>query len=1185
MKIRQLEIENYGVFRDQQFDFGARLALVYGPNEAGKSTLLQLIRELLFGFKASNHPYVFADHAGELAATASLDFSDGGQLRFRRRKGRKNEVVGKLSPGDREIDANGLKALLGHVEQTTFENVFGFSLRELAAADESLKHANLTEALFGGGLGGLANFQTVQRRLKDDAEKLYKPAARTGPAINQTHALIKEKTSQLRDSMVKPADYDKLLKHSEQRRQQIDDLKASLRDLQAEAAHLQRLASACKPWQQAATAQRELETLNVPAHVPPDGAAQLLRLKERQEEIERELAEFEQELREAQLELNSLQFDPAVLERAAEITRLVRKLEQVEGYRRDIPLRQQESQQRTERVAAQLRKLDPSWTFAHLDQFQTSLAQRETAATLAEELKNIDARLAELQASHRFAAKQIAEHHTALERHEAAANVDSLAAIVDQADVYQRAVERRQELLEQQARLTTDRAAQLARLNSPLDQPIDGGELAVPRSATVVEFRDRMLAADDAVRAARQLLSGARNDRQETESRFEQLEASGGVPDRDRLIAQREHRDDGWRLIRRKYVAGENVSQEEIQRWAGDASSSLADTYERQAASADELADQRQEKAELAARHDQLKQELTRRGQRCEAAAAELQQRTQELQVIQREWLGPWKKCPFQPLSPAAMLDWLRDYETLRDLQRQDAANVALLQTTQASTESFERQLAEAFADASGSPSQFLTRAREQVANARIAAATRRQRETQLAQAEADLARIAGELSTATQQRETWQARWQTQLRELGFPADWTVETANKILSGLHEARSEYERAQSLDERITQMQAGVDEFDRQVAALCDAINPQLRNVPPEQAANDLHQQLDQAQQAQRDRTKLTIDCEKRASRVTAKQRQAEKTTADITTLMAVAAAETEAEFLATADDAQRQAALQQQSRQALRDVAAVRGDEDETSFAAALQASDLDELASRQRLLKQQIEENSALLEDTIKEASVEEAQLREMANSDRAADLQIELESLRRQLADQVDQWIPLVLAQTVLKQAVSKFEREHQPAVLEGVQRLFEQMTLGRYVTIERKLDEEGTLLVVDQAGQRKEPHQLSTGSREQLYLAIRLAFIQHYCRKQEPLPIVIDDVLVNFDLERARRTIQVLADFDPRVQIIFLTCHQHLVDVIRSAVPDCEPVILPGGVLTAVAEAKLPRRKKKQAAAAAE
>jgi uncharacterized protein YhaN len=1179
MKLRQLEIENYGIFRDQKFEFDARLAVVYGPNEAGKSTLLQLIRELLFGFKVSNHQYVFSDHQGELAATARLEFSDESELHFRRRKGRKNEVVGQLSPSGREVDANGLKALLGQAEQSTFEHVFAFSLRELVAADESLKHANLTEALFGSGLGGIANFQSVQRKFKDDAEKLYNARARKGPEINQTQARIKAVTTELREAMVKPADYDKLHRESEERQQKIVDLRDSLRAWQAEASQLQRLATALPPWQQATAARRELDTLNVPDNMPPDGLAQLTRLKERQAEIEKELGEFEQELHEAQLALNALRLAPAMLERGGEITQLVRKLEQIEGFRRDIPLRQQESKQVMDDVAKQLRKLDPAWTFEHLDQFQTSLVQRETTATLAEELKTIDARLVEFQSSHRFATKQISDHQKALQQ-QAPKNVEALTALVDQSDSYQGALARCQELVEQQAHLTVERAALLAKLNSPLNQPIDDdANLGVPQSATITEFRDRMLAAEEALRAARQQRSGASDELRETEMRFQQLEASGTVPDRDQLVAQRRQRDDGWKLIRRKFIDDDDVSPQEIRVWCGEESRSLADVYEQQSKQADELADQRQEKAELAAKHDQLKQDLMRCGQRCQAAEGEFHQRSQELKSLQREWLVPWKKCPFKPLSPSAMLDWLRDYDTLRDLQRQHATSFALLETSRVTTESFERQLAEAFTDPLGSPSQLLLKAREQVEHARIAAATRRQREQQWAVAKEDLQRVESDLSLTTKQREDWQTRWHKQLLEFGFPPDWTVEIATKILTGLHNARSEYDSADSLDKRIAQMQTGVKEFDQQVAALCVDVDPQLVDLPADQAANELHQQLENARQASRDQTKLIDECKKRTSRLTARRRQAEQTTAAMAELMAVAEVSTEVDFLALAHDAERHAELQQKCRQAERDIVAVRGDEDEASFVKRLQDTNADDLAASQCLLEQQIEDKRSSYEAALKEASVEDAQLQAIVSSVRAVDLQIELESLRRQLADQVDQWVPLVFAQSVLKQAVKKFEREHQPAVLAGVQRLFTQMTLGRYVAIERKLDDAGTLLVVDQTGQRKEPWQLSTGSREQLYLAIRLAFIQNYCEKQEPLPIVIDDALVNFDVERARETIQVLADFDPRVQIIFLTCHQHLMDVLRTVVTDCEPVILPGGELPAVVSTKVQRSRKRQ------
>jgi uncharacterized protein YhaN len=118
---------------------------------------------------------------------------------------------------------------------------------------------------------------------------------------------------------------------------------------------------------------------------------------------------------------------------------------------------------------------------------------------------------------------------------------------------------------------------------------------------------------------------------------------------------------------------------------------------------------------------------------------------------------------------------------------------------------------------------------------------------------------------------------------------------------------------------------------------------------------------------------------------------------------------------------------------------------------------------------------------------------------------------------------------------------------------------MTCGRYVDLRRKLDEYGTLLVKERGGALKEPGQLSRGTREQLYLAMRLAYVHHYGRHAEPLPLVMDDVLVNFDDERARSTLEVLCEVAETMQIVFLTCHQSMVDLVRSAQPDSKPIHL--------------------------
>src|SRR5205814_4803454 len=98
-----------------------------------------------------------------------------------------------------------------------------------------------------------------------------------------------------------------------------------------------------------------------------------------------------------------------------------------------------------------------------------------------------------------------------------------------------------------------------------------------------------------------------------------------------------------------------------------------------------------------------------------------------------------------------------------------------------------------------------------------------------------------------------------------------------------------------------------------------------------------------------------------------------------------------------------------------------------------------------------------------------------------------------------------------------------------------LFLAMTDGRFARVYQRLDEARTFVAERAAGGEVTPEGMSTGTREQLYLALRLAYVRHYCSYSEPLPLVLDDVLVNFDAARARATLQVLADFAKDTQVL--------------------------------------------------
>lgn len=78
------------------------------------------------------------------------------------------------------------------------------------------------------------------------------------------------------------------------------------------------------------------------------------------------------------------------------------------------------------------------------------------------------------------------------------------------------------------------------------------------------------------------------------------------------------------------------------------------------------------------------------------------------------------------------------------------------------------------------------------------------------------------------------------------------------------------------------------------------------------------------------------------------------------------------------------------------------------------------------------------------------------------------------------------------------------------------------------------------------------MSDGTRDQLYLALRLAVIERHLEAGQRLPLVVDDLLLHFDDERARQALVVLAELGCRTQVLFFTHHRHLVELARQALP---------------------------------
>ena len=137
--------------------------------------------------------------------------------------------------------------------------------------------------------------------------------------------------------------------------------------------------------------------------------------------------------------------------------------------------------------------------------------------------------------------------------------------------------------------------------------------------------------------------------------------------------------------------------------------------------------------------------------------------------------------------------------------------------------------------------------------------------------------------------------------------------------------------------------------------------------------------------------------------------------------------------------------------------------------------------------------------------------------------------------------------LGMKLIDDTVEDFRRDHQPEQLRIASGYFARMTGGRYVRLQPSLDggsKDGSFEGVSAAGVARAVSTMSRGTKEQLYLSLRFALMDEFGSRQESLPVVMDDVLVNFDPERAEAACQAIRDLSERHQVMFLTCHPQTV-----------------------------------------
>ncbi len=398
---------------------------------------------------------------------------------------------------------------------------------------------------------------------------------------------------------------------------------------------------------------------------------------------------------------------------------------------------------------------------------------------------------------------------------------------------------------------------------------------------------------------------------------------------------------------------------------------------------------------------------------------------------------------------------------------------------------------------------------------------------------------------------------YQSWLSERELPADWPLSKATVLVDCIDRLKRDLQTISRCELQIQEATRQITEFEEAVQSLSKGSDES--NLPPEALAQRWLSELQATRKDAAERAKLSASIEFRTARLTDMESRAadiEKRISALSSSLADAQGDLHRDaFHQLMQQAQRATELRVERADALNAIEVLAGRELLEDFLRALGETDEGQLAIRTGELNRAIEQSESARQTADQDYGALANRLEQLSKNDAAQQAQLRLKARQAELSELAEQWVVSRLAQELLDRCIDRFTQDNEPALLQLTHRFLSKLTSGRYTRVEHAAD--GGFSVCSDSGERHEPAKLSTGTREQLYLAIRMAFITHYAAAHEPLPILMDDCFVNFDDVRTRLAVQTLLEWNGSVQTILLSCHGRVVQQLAELAPET-PVI---------------------------
>ncbi len=1149
MKFLELYLMAFGPFTDINLDFSMECGdfnIIYGPNEAGKSSALRALKSFLFGIK-SNSPDDFVHKYDMLRIGGRLLRSDGSQDYFIRRKGNKGTILDKEG---RQLDDHIFAEYLSGIDEKLFETSFGIDHNALERGAKEIiqEGGEAGKSLFAARIGG-TSLPDIIKEFNSEAGELFLKQGRT-KRINlllNEYAEIKHNIKIISLSGQKWKEQSKVIKKTQL---EINGKLEKLQELETDKSRLARIKRVLPLITKRTDILNRIEAMG-----------EVVQLSENfprtHNEIERSIITAEENKNSAGYDLEmlkkniqSLNVSPKILDFKDTISKLHKELGSHQKAGEDLSQLKGELHQLNASAESILNHIYPGFTLHEVEKLRLRIDVKARIGKLSQNYYNLQNKLEVVGKEINKTELKLAESEKLLLEIKSYKDISQLSGLVSRIQK-EGNLESRLEILNKEiTELSYSINIEIKKAGLWKGSLEETESLSVPLPETVDRYEDEFLNLSNSIKSMETAIQESEKEIAEIKQKIESIQSAGYVPGIDDLLGKREVRDKGWQLIVKDWINNEDINAEKIL-YSPDEELHLF--YERSVKNADEIADRMRLDAERVAENESLNIRLKQKSDYLDKVRMSLKELNLKNKELNSEWEGLWGEIDIDPLKPKEMRSWLFNFDRIRNKVANCREHGLEYKNIEKHIKQYLKELKLAAEDIEPDmkyPERgleiLIELCKTLLKDIENSANRKKELINKIRMLKNDLIFYRNEQSGYTEDLKKWKDEWSEIVIPLGLNENSFPEEAGELLNKLDELFKCINSANEKTGRIKGIEKDAEHFYDKVAIFIKQSVPELIGQSAENAVSLLINNISKASKV--------LELEKQADTKRKVLKQSEDTVNQGREQLNALCRQAKCENTEGLKKAEERSLEYIQLKRELENIESriiEAGDGIQLDqLIRDAESSDPDLISLKMSELEADIDELKQTSLDLTEKLVREKVEFEKMDGSPEAAVFAEKAGNVLSTIEEEAMRYIKLKIASIILDREIERYRKENQGPVLNRAGEIFSRLTLNSFKGLSTEYKRDEVIITGERnSGDVLNVEQMSDGTVDQLYLSLRLAGLENYLKNNEPVPFIVDDILIKFDDERAKAALDVLAELSQKTQILFFTHNRHLLNLSES------------------------------------